>query len=517
MAFMKKRKVYIFVTFALATIGGSQLYVAGKVDYLKRQGWTVRCCAGEPNKTGRSQIPSLDEYLENCSGWNFLFIPTYKFKRYEQEQFLTFMIQRLDLYNFKDCDIIIESHSVHLGSWAELLAARVEARHFFVTVEETYHALFYRENIDFFYFKWKRNEIICSEKSCRALFNGYKGVTAPLYEMPPTVQEQDAVQDVPDFPLDQIARLDWNICHIGRIEKAYVPFVISGVAELGRRHPDKTINFIFVGNIAERMNLINKVFNDVNNVRLTFCNDLVPIPRSLFTKVDVVCAISQSARFAANEGTLTIVGTVNPDDRTPGVLGYDTTEQVYGDGTYSYVEALENVLVKRLYDGREYGLPKLRPADEAYENFWTIVKNADPKKEYYVERLSQERIREWTAIFPFGIIARGAKIILFGATDIAKDYRDQINSQSNSQTEIGNDYVKQLKPRPYCQIVAIVDEPPEEFDDEIVGVERLKAKDYDAIVITTFPQQAQAAANLIAQTVPDMAGRIVYNFQVTRT
>lgn len=323
----------------------------------------------------------------------------------------------------------------------------------------------------------------------------------------------DAVQDV-NVDIDALPKFDWNICHIGRAIKDYVPYVIKGVGELAKRHPDKKVQLLMIGNASERMALMKRTFSGLTNIRVTSFGDVVPIPRVLFSKIDVVCAISQSARFAANEGVLTIVGNANHPEKTPGVLGYDTEEQIYGEPTFTYVEALENVLVKKLYDGKKYSLPKLRPAEESYNNFWTIVKNADPKKEYYVERLSQERIREWTAIFPFGMIARDARIILAGATVITRDYRKQIESQKNISLEFGKDYVKQFLPKPYCQVVATVDEHPEEFDDEIVGLERLKQKDYDAIVITTFEQDAQALRNKIVKIVPDMANRIIYDLQV---
>lgn len=391
-------------------------------------------------------------------------------------------------------------------------------RHFIVCCHEDYRPtltepdISYGDNLDFFYFKWKRNELIADSSVLKKLFNGYKNVTAPLVEMPNTIREQDAIQDV-DFPIEQIERLDWNICHIGRAEKNYVPFVIEGVAELARRHPDKKIQLIMVGRADSIMKLISKAFNDLPNVFVFLLGDLVPIPRVLFSKVDVVCAISQTARFVVDEGVLTIVGSVDNYKRTPGVLGYDTENYWNGEGTYSYVDALENVLFKKLYAGKKCTLPKLQPAEEFYEKFWTIVKNASPVKEYYVERLSQERIRDQTAIFPFGSVARGARIIFYGATDITKDYRRQIESQQNSSTEFGRDYIKTLKPDPYCQIVATVDENADEFDDEVVYPERLKDRDYDAIVICVFLMQARSAYNRILQIVPDMANRIVYNLQ----
>lgn len=517
---MGKKKLYIFFTWDISEIGGTQMYTAGKANYLQNHGWQVHVFflpkIQNEWRGGKSIIPYLTQFIKT-GGLDFLSVLPYKLKRYEQEFCLNEIVQRLRLVQGEEYNIIVESHDGSNACWAELFAAKIGARHFSFCCTEFYRTnRTYEDNLDFFYFKWKRNELIGDDKTFKKLFNGYKNVTVPLVEIPPTVCEMDPIQDVA-FPIERIARLDWNICHIGRAEKKYVPFVIEGVGELARRHPDKKINFIMVGNAASRHALLEKTFRGLSNIFVTLLGDMVPIPRILLSKIDVVCAISQSARFAANEDVLTIVGNVNDSTRTPGVLGYDTEEQVYGKGTFSYVEALENVLVKKLYVGKKYSLPKLRPADEYYDNFWTIVKNAATTKEYYTERLSQERIRNWTAIFPFGTIARGSRIILFGETEITKDYRQQIESQKNSPAEFGREFIKLLIPRPYCQVVATVDEHPENFDDTVVGVDRLKNKDYDAIVVCCYPQQAQVAHDKIRQIVPDMVNRVIYNLQALST
>ena len=395
----------------------------------------------------------------------------------------------------------------------------MKARHFFITCDESYRSTpaypdkTYEYNLDFFYFKWRRNELVGQALVLQKLFNGYKNVTEPLCEMPQTIREQDAVQDV-DFRIENVARLDWNICHIGRAQKSYIPHFLEGVAELARRHPDKRINLIMVGDVNPIMNLLQRTFNNCSNVLLTSFGDMVPIPRVLFSKVDVVCAISQSAIFAANEDVLTICASVDEEKRTPGVLGYDTEKTVNGAGTFSYVEALENVLVKKIYAGKKSTLPKLRPAEEYYDDFWKIVKNAAPVKEYYILPLVKGRRRRWTAIFPFGLVARGARIILFRANEIAWDYRRQIYSQSDLPVEFGRDYVKHLKPQPYCEIVAVVDEHPENFDNSVFGMERLLERDYDVIVICAFTNDVQAAFNKIIAVVPDMSERIINNFQL---
>lgn len=511
----EKPKIYIFVAHTIATIGGMEMYTAGRAKYLESCGWKVYILSPE-SANAKTAIPSLSKYLKVGGDCNFLLMPPYKFKRYEQEQMLNFMIQKLNLPNIKNCKIIVESCSGARACWAELLAAKLQAYHFFIASEEAYREGWqvYDEILPFMHFKLMRNEIIGSDETIRRLFNGYKNIKGALVEIPDIIREQDAIQDV-DFPaINQIAKLDWNICHIGRVTKNFVMYFINGVAELARRYPDKKINLMFVGNIDERRKNINEIFKGINNVQITELGLLVPIPRILFSKIDVVCAIAQSARFAANEGTLTIVGSTDNIEKTRGVLGYDTNEQAFGAGNFSYCEALENVLVKRLYDNQKYMLPKLLPADEYYARFLIILENVNPRKEYYVEELMRERIRNWTAVFPFGTIAKGARIILFGATDIAKDYRKQIQSQANFQLEIGRGYIKQFSNTPpNYEIAAIVDEHPENFDDAVSGIERLNQKDYDAILITVFPQQAQDIYNKIVQIVPDMANRIVYDLK----
>lgn len=510
---MEGKRIYIFFTYQFNQIGGSQMYTVGKAKYLHNLGWQVYIFAAG---TGKSVIPDLNNYVKYYNGMDFLLRPPYKIKKYEQAPCLNLMLNQLGIFKPKDYEIIIESHDDVQSYWGEIFAFVLEARHFFVAVNEIYRPTStiphrtYGDNLDFFYFKWKRNEIATSIGALNKLFNGYKNITDFLVEMPDTIRERDPIQDVP-FKIENLQKLDWNICHFGRAVKDYVPYVIEGVGELARRHPDKRINFMMIGNAEERMDLLKQTFKNLPNVLVTLLGDMVPIPRILFTKIDVICAISQSARFAANEDVLTICATVEDETRTPGVLGYDTESHIFGKATFSYIEALENVLVKKLYEGKKSTLPKLQPAEEIYDKFWTIVKNASLVKEYYTERLLQERIREWTAIFPFGAVARGARIILFGATEIAKDYCNQIRSQNNSPVELGRNYIKHMLPQPYCEIVATVDLHPEEFDNAVVGAERLEKRDYDAIVITAFLQDVQAVFDKIYQTVPDMVDRIIYN------
>lgn len=508
------------------------MYTMGKARYLSKNGWIVNVFTYV--RKSKTNFPDLEDYVIPLEGMCFLSVPPYKLNRFDRDFYLDLMIQRLKLpKDISNCEIILESISSPVSYWGELLAAKIGGRHFVSLVEEHYRypTSRHEENLEFFYFKWKRNELLVGKKALQELFNGYKNVHDTLVKIPHTIREQDAVQDINYPAIESITKLDWNICHIGRIVKNYVYYLIEGVAELARQHKDKKINFIFVGNVQERADLIIQTFKKLSNVNLILLGTLVPIPRCLFSKLDVVCGISQSARFAADEGVFTIVASAKNIAKTPGVLGYDTNEQIYGDPTFTYFEALENVLVKRLYDNKKSTLPRLKPAEEYYEKFWTIVKNANPNKEYCVEPFLQNRIRHWAAVFPFGSIARGSRIILFGATEIASDYKRQIESQfqqnlmdfgnfsvdskdqQNFNIEIGPDGVKEIGNEPYCYVLATVDEHPENFDDSVVGFDRLKTLDYDAVLITTYTHKAREARKKIIEIVPQMADRIICNIQ----
>ena len=305
---MEKQKIYIFIMHTVYTIGGTQLYVLGKSRYLHNLGWQCYGLFYADEDEDDGIFHDSVEYLTPVKGCFFLMEPPYRMSRTKQDILLEQILRKLHLSKaevYENAEIIVETFFPSSLYWGELLAARVKGRHFFCALQEVYRywGATYEDNLDFFYFKWKRNEIITSKELLKSLFNGYKGVEDFVTPIPEdTVREQDAVQDVFNAQVDKIQKADWNICHIGRIEKDYVVHVIEGVGELAKRHPDKKINFIFVGDAERRMDIVKEIFDKLSNVNLIFLGILAPIPRSLFAKTDVVCAISQSARFAANEG-----------------------------------------------------------------------------------------------------------------------------------------------------------------------------------------------------------------------
>ena len=134
---MAKKKLYIFFTYSIREIGGTQMYTAGKANYLQNRGWQVYVFTKD-SREGKSVIPSLTQYIRPGGGMNFLAMPPYRLKTFEQDFCLNEMLSRLNLVSGEDYEIIIESHDDKFAYWAELLAAKIGARHFFMCCNEFY-------------------------------------------------------------------------------------------------------------------------------------------------------------------------------------------------------------------------------------------------------------------------------------------------------------------------------------------------------------------------------------------
>ena len=207
-------KYYIFFPPNIHIIGGGQLYVLGKAKWLEKHGWKVfMFFAGDPY--GECEIPAMQEYVSGC-GFSELDRISYKCKEKLREQALQKMVDILRIDETVENEIVIESTICIFASWAELLAERIHGRHFFTMIEEEYRGHYppyeswYEDNLDFFYFKYLRKEIIVDSSSIaiQRLFNGYKNITKLNYKTPSDVsmiREQDPIQDVENPIVEQLS------------------------------------------------------------------------------------------------------------------------------------------------------------------------------------------------------------------------------------------------------------------------------------------------------------------------
>lgn len=373
---------YIIFTANIHPIGGMQTYVAGKAKFLEAKGWKVTVFFSGRNNNGGCAVKSLEKYK---AGWfPEISIPPGNWPSHMRKSTLRAM---RGLLGDLDGRIIVESQASAYALWGELLASQIGAKHFCFICNETFRGKdrFYEEYLDFFDFKHGRRELAgISGTSLSRLFDGYQYVP-PEKNYTFTAAYEGPVQDVENDAVNRIERADWNICYIGRIEKGYVPKIIEGVRDFSQAHPDKTIQFIFVGDERKRLELILQTFAGAENVKLTFLGNCVPIPRTLYSKVDVVIAGSGCAIISAREKALTILAD-SKDFTTNGVLGIDTLDSLYceaGKKQMSYQEALEKVLVLREYENKEIRVDLGRPCGEYYEEHFDLIAASNQDTEYY--------------------------------------------------------------------------------------------------------------------------------------
>ena len=461
-------KKYIIITYDIHPIGGTQAYTAGKARYLEKSGWDVIVFfAGK--KTGNCYIAYLNKFLSG--GRERLNILPCNMFETERIALVDDLLTTNGIYDEKD-SIIIESHYDVAAFWGEILAEKLGCKHYIFCCNEYYrnkngYRTFYKQNLDFFYFKFCRNELIAYQGSVKRLFNGYKGIYEPRIKYPELIVEQDPVQNVPFDNLDLLPRSEWNICIISRMDKPFVQEAIEGIKKFSEIHSQLSINLIFIGDEDPIQVYLHELFNDADNVNIVCWGVLVPIPRVIFNKIDVVIAAAQTARLISYEDVYVITANVM-SKMTPGVLGYDTQDSWYGGGLTDrkYEDVLEDVLVNGKYKDIVFNMPEHRPADYYYDNQWKYLELSEPEKKYYTHTLKKYRKKDWVALFPFGKIEKKSKIIIFGAG------------------AIGQDYISQLELSQYCELIAVIDNNYDEFDSTVLEPEcTLKNMEYDVVVI----------------------------------
>ena len=328
------------------------------------------------------------------------------------------MVNILRIDNTIENEIIIESHYDVASYWAELLAERINARHFAIILNVSFRNDWnaYFDNLDFFYCKYLRRELLTVPDK---MFNGYRNLEDISYDdLSPEINwgcEQDPIQDFQNPNVDAIAddqNSDYTIAYIGRPEKSYLQTIFDNIVSFAQKYPDKKIRFILVGNFARISQF--SVFAGIGNINIVLLGVLVPIPRKLFQFVDVVIAGDQTAFFCAEEN-VPVITTIVDGDKTPGVLYSDSDDSWYGSGAphISYIEALEKVLIRREYANRKFNVPERRPAEWHYEQILNWQRKNQSPLRYFTKKFKLDLRRDWVAIFPFGLVERGAKIVFY--------------------------------------------------------------------------------------------------------
>ena len=373
-------KKYVFFTADIYPVGGMQLYVSGKAKYLMNEGFSVYAFFSS-SATGNTAFPFLNRF--KCGNITGLAV--------FPNQILSSSVNK-ELEKMKniveyapDDDYFIESQNDKTAIWAELFAEKVGGKHICFNCNEVFRGRYkhYSDYLDYFWFKYKRDELYgISEKSIPMLFDGYQCLNDDKQHVF-FAADDESVQDVDSDIIDNITKSEINLCYIGRIEKECFIDITDGVIDFAEKYRTKKIQYIIVGkcNSVQELDIKSRVKN-IPNISVYFAGDLVPIPRKLFTKTDVVLAASGCARISAENGVLSVVADAN-GKFSNGILGIDTDNALFSDNHYTYIEVLENIFIFGKYSSAQIHLKPRRQNSFYYAQQVKLFLNSNIKEDYY--------------------------------------------------------------------------------------------------------------------------------------
>lgn len=314
-------KKYVFFTFAISGIGGTQIYIRNKLLFLKKHGWDVLVVSTEP--VGDICVKELLPFAD------------YSVPELMKNPFILSKKRRKEIVdNIKgwigSCEeVVIETNFTQVNVWGEMVAKECNAKHFAYLIVEDYRLSDLRY-MKFFDFKYQRGELAGNTRyALPQLFEGYRTIpedqtgelTAVCYNV---IEECESEHDA--YILDA----DYHIGSIGRVNKPFVEPMIADVCSFAKKHPDKTFQIVLFGGSPEQKDIekIYALVENISNLSVYITGPIFPVPKHLLDQMDVFISSAGAARTSADAGYITI--TIDANDFEPiGILGYTTNDNVH--------------------------------------------------------------------------------------------------------------------------------------------------------------------------------------------
>ena len=398
---------YVFVQSSVCRMGGSQQYLYRKINFLKNLGWEVKVIVGY---TGNVIMKQLAEY-ENCVpgiSYSACF-----FNKRDQKKIIDEAIKIIDPK--PDEKIYIESCTASISLWCEMIAKKLNCRHFSFDFAEVFPNLT-QSQLDYHDFKHKRRELCgISPQALPLMFRGYKDVPeneAYCYR----AMCSNPIDDVTDEHFDALAQelkgFDCVIGTIGRAEKPFLLPTLKGIREYIEENPNRNFGVLYIGGAPQvkYQQEAAALFENVANAKFYCTGSIFPIPRVIAETCAAFVSSSGSASATARENIPTV--SISPlTFMANGILNYTTRFSAVPDKEMKltiksqlreiidnkYCETHENL---GLYDA----LPFSEEAKIQFKKQVDFVLDNDAPLQYYdVSRVKKEG--------KTAIVARVARII----------------------------------------------------------------------------------------------------------
>lgn len=369
-------KKYIFLFVGVGLVGGGQIYIKNKAQYLEKQGYGVYVLYFHYHK--EISIKYLERFKEGYFpdlGLNYLCL-TYGRKKDN----LNKMIEYIDFNNGDE--VTIESNSVLVSLWGEELAKYTNGKHVIFSVSERNTVS--DSLVKYLEFKYLRKELAAIKaeffselykKSKVVPNNGVKKLIAFL---------GDPVEDYEEPIINNLELKEKNICILGRMEKNYVKYSCMELAQYIAKYPGVNFAITIIGTVDKTVAAqIKKMFQSYTNVNINILNAMHPIPKKIFSMFDLFIGGAGCASLPYRQGALTLCVDVN-EGKPLGFMGYDVlTSFEKNTAAKEFGFYLDEALFCRTYEERKKETQKFTTQKECFSEHDNFIKNSEAKKEYF--------------------------------------------------------------------------------------------------------------------------------------
>lgn len=375
-------KIYLFFTWYINGIGGLQLYINHKTDFLHKEGWTIYVVSGD-------DYPDL--LMDNCFD-KIICEPSILFPEYyffpNQRKKVIAHILNLVPKDFMEC--VIESHGPQIATWAESVAQMLSAKHIVFNSDE--RPICPTPLKSFFLFKLKRRELAGITYDCSKFFIEQFSSSMPYNPELIAWGANECVQDV-NYDLSKLTNGLFTIGLLGRLSKSYMKDTVKEICKFVCDNKEK-VNIIYIGGEPNKYTPIRhrleREYKNLDNINLIFTGTLYPVPRMLVHRFDVCIAGAGSSIAMTKEGIPTIC--VDPRDcKATGVLGITTMTTIYSIGKKTDKQPISQVLKDIKANPNKYKPPKFDILYE-FEEHLKFLSNSNKERDYNISFLERYNV-----------------------------------------------------------------------------------------------------------------------------
>ncbi len=390
-------KYYIILQPSIHSMGGEEMYTRNKVIDAKEKGFSpIVFHSGIGNHIYIEDLKDFAKYKFSEFRYDLSVVSSQRKKKVLNK------IQKI-LVNC-DQNSIIESHEILVAQWGEFIAKYLKIRHIAYMLLEG-NNLRNESLFNFFYFKYKRKELVGIEKqTIPNMFSNFldniDGVELPAYC-------QNVFENIPCPIKFRVRKADITIGSISRTNKSMVLPMIDSIKDFTNKHIDKTFNILYIGGSMDKKseNEVKKRLSSIPNAKLYFTGMLFPLSIEMIKQMDVCIASSGSCSVSERCGIPTI-SVDGIDGKAIGVFNETTKNSLFRDinePQLNITDLLEDILINKKFIRKN----KIRYLNVDFSSHWEFINKLTIKKEYYdisnIKLTFKEKLKSVLLGFYYGL------------------------------------------------------------------------------------------------------------------